>query len=192
MESSDEPQCGDIERVVMTHLLAMPARAFAGEGDNGLPAGVAAAPAVVREALREVASHTAQAAAVARLARASRAGNQLAEASALAAPARSVRRAKMTALCDIVVALSEEEMINQSGLHGALVAICANDLMSPSYASAADKAEGWRQMALGVREVCGTGHETQRDALVLSWRGVAVLEVFCRDWFGRPVDAEPT
>lgn len=153
MESADAPQYGDIERVVMSHLLAMPARAFAGEGDDGLPVGVAALPAAVREALREVASHVAQAQAVARLACASRAGNELVKGSALPALARSLRRTKLSALCDVVTALSGAQILSRRDVQAALVGLCKRNLLPEYASSAADKEAAWREIALNTREI---------------------------------------
>ena len=163
MESA-APQYSDIERVVISHLVAMPARAFAESDDDALPAGAAAAPDPVREGLHDVRRHVAQAAAVARLACASRAGNELAKGSALPAAVRSVRHAKLAALCDAVAFMSKAEMLDQPDLQAVLVALCthAHQSSPSSYVSAGwrDKAAGWRDIVVLLRWLCCTRRGT--------------------------------
>jgi hypothetical protein len=172
MESADAPQHGDIERVVMSHLVAMPARPFAREGDNDLPADVAAFPAAVREALRDVASHVAQAQAVARLACASRAGNELAKGSALPAHMRSLRRTKLTALCNVATALSDAQILSRRDVQAALVGLCKRDL-SPQHASSSAEGEAaWYAIVLSTRGIrAAEPHFFERARFVLGGGG---------------------
>jgi hypothetical protein len=141
-----EPPPPDGERVLSiltARLLAMPASAFADD---------ATIPPVptdeLREALSDVAARSAQAAAVARLARASRDANVHFEASALAAPARTARREKLAALSGICAIPLAVALLHMKTVHEALVAACTR-----TDAAAADEAAHWREVATAAHEV---------------------------------------
>jgi hypothetical protein len=142
-----EPPPPDGERVLSiltARLLAMPASAFSDSSE--------AIPPVptdeLREALSDVAARSAQAAAVARLARASRDANVHFEASALAAPARTARREKLAALSGICAIPLAVALLHMKTVHEALVAACTR-----TDAAAADEAAHWREVATAAHEV---------------------------------------
>ena len=140
-----EPPPPEGERVLSiltARLLEMPASAFATSGDAAIPR----LPTVeLRDALRQVAARSAQAAAVARLARVSRGSNQLAAASALPAPTRSARREKLAALSGVCAAPRAGEMLGMESVQEALVATCAQP-------EGADEAAHWREVAAAAHK----------------------------------------
>jgi hypothetical protein len=142
-----EPPPPDGERVlsiVTARLLAMPASAFATSTDAAVPPVLPTDE--LREALRSVAARSAQAAAVARLARVSRGSNQLAEASALPAPERVARREKHAALRGVCAAPRAAALLRTSRVQDALLAACTR-----AEAAAAPEAAHWRRVAAAAQ-----------------------------------------
>jgi len=145
-------------RVLTARLLAMPASAFATSGDAAIPP---VPTDELREALSDVAVRYAQAAAVARLACASRASNELAKASTLPAPARAARRVKLLVLSAICAAPRAVELFDQNNVREALVAACAR----PADAAAADEAKYWREAAAAADHAMAPSEETNQALL---------------------------
>jgi hypothetical protein len=142
----DQGALSDGERVfyvLLKHLPALPARVFAdcGEADVALPR-------ELRAALRDAAAHAAQAAAVARLACASRAASELAKVS-MPEPARIARRENHAALRGVVHATHDAQILDRADVQAALVAVCAPQ----GSAAPADEAAPWRERAAAALAV---------------------------------------
>ena len=147
MDPPPQPDGELVLHVLTTRLLAMPASAFVGREAVGIPRRVLRPlPRELRAALRDVAACSAQAAAVARLARVSRTGNLLSKASSsLNVHARAVSRAKQVALCDIVNEVDDAEILDRRNVLAALLTLCT---LQP----AENPAALWQQLAASVRE----------------------------------------
>jgi hypothetical protein len=107
-------------------------------------------PDDIHVALRGVAARAAHAAAVSRLACASKAARAQANA-ALPAPARAARHAKLLALCKMLAAAHKVLVHDDPAVGAALINLCADAYTVPppatAAAPAADEAAQWRALA---------------------------------------------